>query len=53
MVQYTSIRYTDTLEGLKPSIGSVGDYDNATAETVMGLVKNEGVAMGSPFRTGR
>ena len=53
--QYTSIRYTDTLEieGLIPSIGSVGDaYDNAAAETEMGLFKNEAVAKGSPFRTG-
>lgn len=53
--QYISIRYTDTLEleGLVPSIGSVGDaYDNAAAETVMGLFKNEAVAKGSPFRTG-
>ncbi|PYG97693.1 hypothetical protein CVV67_25625, partial [Arthrobacter stackebrandtii] len=53
--QYTSIRYTDTLEieGLIPSIGSVEDaYDNAAAETVMGLFKNEAVAKGSPFRAG-
>ena len=53
--QYTSIRYTDTLalEGLVPSIGSVGDaYDNAAAETVMGLFKNEAVAKNSPFRNG-
>lgn len=53
--QYTSIRYTDTLalEGVQPSIGSVGDaYDNAAAETVMGLFKNEAVAKESPFRTG-
>lgn len=53
--QYTSIRYTDTLdiEGLVPSIGSVGDaYDNAAAETVMGLFKNEAVAKASPFRNG-
>ncbi|WP_354183240.1 IS3 family transposase [Arthrobacter sp. UYP6] len=53
--QYTSIRYTDTLalEGLQPSIGSVGDaYDNAAAETVMGLFKNEAVAKNSPFRSG-
>jgi transposase InsO family protein len=41
------------LEGLQPSIGSVGDaYDNAAAETVMGLFKNEAVAKDSPFRTG-
>ncbi|UUL77913.1 IS3 family transposase [Pseudarthrobacter sp. Fe7] len=53
--QYTSIRYTDTLafEGLQPSIGSVGDaYDNAAAETVMGLFKNEAAAKNSPFRSG-
>lgn len=53
--QYTSIRYTQTLEleGLEPSIGSVGDaYDNAAAGTVMGLLKNEAVAKDSPFRTG-
>lgn len=40
-------------EGLQPSIGSVGDaYDNAAAETVMGLFKNEAVAKDSPFRSG-
>ena len=53
--QYTSIRYTDTpaLEGLQPSIGSVGGaYDNTAAETVMGLFKNEAVAKGSPVRSG-
>lgn len=53
--QYTSVRFTETLalEGLSASIGSVGDaYDNAAAETVFGLYKNEAVATGSPFRTG-
>ena len=53
--QYTSVRFTETLalEGLSASIGSVGDaYDNAAAETVFGLFKNEAVATGSPFRTG-
>ena len=53
--QYTSIRFTETvaLEGLVASIGSVGDaYDNAAAETVMGLFKNEAIAKDSPFRTG-
>ena len=53
--QYTSIRYTDTLqlEGLTPSIGTVGDaYDNAAAESVMGLFKHEAIAKGSPFRVG-
>ena len=40
--QYTSIKFTETvaLEGLIASIGTVGDaYDNAAAETVMGLYK--------------
>jgi len=53
--QYTSIRFTETLtlQGLSASIGSVGDaYDNAVAETTIGLYKNEAVAAGSPFRTG-
>ena len=53
--QYTSVRFTQTLalEGLSASIGSVGDaYDNAAAETTIGLYKNEAVAAGSPFRTG-
>lgn len=53
--EYTSQRYTQTLaaEGLVPSIGTIGDaYDNAAAETVMGLFKNEAVAKESPFRTG-
>ena len=42
--QYTSIRYTDhlMLEGLKASIGSVGDaYDNALMECIIGLYKTE------------
>jgi len=53
--EYTSQRYTQTLaeEGLVPSIGSIGDaFDNAAAETVMGLFKNEAVARDSPFRSG-
>lgn len=53
--QYTSIRFTETLalEGLSASIGAVGDaYDNAVAESVFGLFKNEAIAIGSPFRTG-
>ncbi|WP_105033802.1 IS3 family transposase [Cryobacterium aureum] len=53
--QYTSIKFTETvaLEGLVASIGTVGDaYDNAAAETVMGLYKNEAVAKNSPFITG-
>jgi transposase InsO family protein len=42
--QYTSIRFTEhlALEGITPSIGSVGDaYDNALMETVIGLFKTE------------
>ncbi|MEB0005009.1 IS3 family transposase [Cryobacterium sp. 10I1] len=53
--QYTSIKFTETvaLEGLIASIGTIGDaYDNAAAETVMGLYKNEAVAKNSPFMTG-
>lgn len=53
--EYASQRYTQTLadEGLVPSIGSIGDaFDNAAAETVMGLFKNEAVARDSPFRAG-
>ena len=53
--QYTSIRFTETLalQSLSASIGSIGDaYDNAVAESFMGLFKNEAIAAGSPFRTG-
>lgn len=42
--QYVSIRYTERLAeaGIEPSVGSVGDsYDNARAETVIGLFKTE------------
>jgi transposase InsO family protein len=49
------VRFTETvaLEGLTASIGTVGDaYDNAAAETVVGLFKNEAIAKNSPFRTG-
>ena len=43
-IQYLSIRYTDRLAdaGIDPSVGSVGDsYDNALAESVIGLYKTE------------
>jgi len=53
--QYTSIRFTETLalEGLAASIGTVGDaYDNAAAESFMGLYKNEAIRADSPFRHG-
>ena len=42
--QYLSIRYTERLAeaGIEPSVGSVGDsYDNALAETIIGLYKTE------------
>ena len=42
--QYTAIRFTQHLglEGISPSIGSVGDaYDNALMETINGLYKSE------------
>ncbi|MGH9045566.1 MAG: DDE-type integrase/transposase/recombinase [Acidimicrobiales bacterium] len=42
--QYTSITYTERLSGVgaAPSIGTVGDsYDNAMAESVIGLFKTE------------
>ena len=42
--QYTSISYTDRLDeiGAAPSIGTIGDsYDNAMAETTIGLFKTE------------
>jgi putative transposase len=43
-VQYLSIRYTERLAeaGIEPSVGSRGDsYDNALAETIIGLFKTE------------
>ena len=42
--QYLSMRYTDRLAdaGIEPSVGSRGDsYDNALAESVIGLFKTE------------
>ena len=53
--QYTSVHFGETLslEGLRPSIGTVGDaFDNALAETTIGLYKTECTRAGSPFRTG-
>jgi transposase InsO family protein len=55
LAQYTAVRFAETLQlaGLLPSIGTVGDaYDNALAETTMGLYKTECTRDGSPFRTG-
>jgi putative transposase len=42
--QYTALKFTEhlALEGIAPSIGSVGDaYDNALMESVIGLFKTE------------
>ena len=53
--QYTSVRFAETLmlAGLAASVGSVGDaYDNALAETTIGLYKTECTRDGSPFRDG-
>ena len=51
--QYLSIRYTDRLveTGISPSVGSVGDsYDNALAESVIGLYKTELIHNKGPWR---
>ena len=53
-VQYLSIRYTERLAdaGLERSVGSVGDsYDNALAETVIGLFKTEVIHRLGPWRS--
>ena len=52
--QYTAVRYTERLAdvGAVASIGTVGDsYDNALAESVVGLYKTECVKIDGPFRT--
>jgi putative transposase len=46
-VQYLSLRYTERLNeaGIAPSVGSRGDsFDNALAESVIGLYKTEVIA---------
>ena len=53
-VQYVSIKYTEhlALAGIEPSVGSVGDsYDNALAETVIGLYKTEVIRRRGPWRS--
>ena len=53
--QYTSIAFGAHLldAGIHPSVGSIGDaYDNALAETTIGLYKTECTRPGSPFHTG-
>jgi transposase InsO family protein len=52
--QYLSIRYTERLAeaGIEPSVGSVGDsYDNALAESVIGLYKTEVIRRQGPWRS--
>jgi putative transposase len=52
--QYTSICYTERLgdAGIAPSVGSVGDaYDNALAESTIGLYKTELINKRGPWRT--
>lgn len=52
--QYTSVKFTESLalQGLSASIGSVGDaYDNALAESIIGLFKTEVVRRHGPFKT--
>ena len=52
--QYVSIRYTERLAeaGIEPSVWSVGDsYDNALAETIIGLYKAEVIALDGPWRS--
>ena len=52
--QYLAIRYSDRLieEGIDPSVGSVGDaYDNAMAESIIGLYKTEVIRQQGPWRS--
>jgi putative transposase len=51
--EYLSIRYSERLAeaGVEPSVGSVGDsYDNALAETIIGLYKTEVIHRRGPWR---
>ena len=52
--QYLSIRYTERLAaaGIESSVGSVGDsYDNALAETIIGLYKTEVIRPRGAWKT--
>jgi transposase InsO family protein len=52
--QYLAMRYTERLAdaGIEPSVGSRGDsYDNALAESVIGLFKTEVIRRQGPWRT--
>jgi putative transposase len=52
-VQYVSIKYSERLAeaGIQPSVGSVGNsYDNALAETIIGLYKTEVIRKRGPWK---
>lgn len=52
--QYLSIRYTERLAdaGIDTSVGSVGDsYDNALAESIIGLFKTEVINFLGPWKS--
>lgn len=51
--QYLSIRYSERLAdvGAQPSVGSTGDsYDNALAESIIGLFKTEVIRQRGPWK---
>jgi len=51
--QYLSLRYTERLAeaGVAPSVGSQGDaFDNALAESIIGLYKTEVIRHAGPWR---
>ena len=52
--QYTSVAYSERLasHGIAPSVGSVGDsFDNAMAESAIGLYKTELIRPHGPWRS--
>lgn len=52
--QYLSLRYSERLAecGIRPSVGSCGDsYDNALAESIIGLFKTEVIRRRGPWRS--
>ncbi len=54
--QYLSMRYTERLADadIAPSVGSRGDsYDNAMAESIIGLFKTEVIHLNGPWRIWR
>ena len=52
--QYLSLRYSERLAecGIRPSVGSCGDsYDNALAESIIGLYKTEVIRRRGPWKS--